>query len=349
MTPRRTLTLVALLALAACAKKPAADAAPGMAVTLAPVESKTLPHVLSVSGPVAAFQEMQLGVELSGLRITALNVDVGQSVRKGQVLLSLDHRALDANLAQARASLQVAQANYKRAQTLADSKLVSVADVDSLRAQLAQAQASEATAQLQRDFADLRAPENGVISTRLVQAGQVVSAGSELLGLIRDNRLEWRAQLGEAQLARVHVGDAVRIDYQGAQVQGKIRAVSPGVDTQSRTGTIYADLPKPGALKIGVYVEGRIVTGDGPALVVPSAAVVSRDGHDYVFVPAANGTVTRKRVDTAPAGAGDVEILDGLQLGDQVVVEGAGFLGEGDKVRIVASTQAQGAPAGTQP
>ncbi len=341
VTLRRILLLIALLALAACAKK-AVEPAPGQAVSLAAAQVRTLPHDVLVSGPVAAVEEMQLGVELSGLRITALNVDVGQGVRRNQVLLSLDHRALDANLAQAKASLDVAQANYKRAQTLATQQLIATSDVDSLRAQLAQAQANAATTQLQRDFADLHAPADGVISVRNVLPGQVVSAGVELLGLIRDSKLEWRAELGEEPLSRVRVGDAVRIDYHGAQVVGRIRAVSPGVDASTRTGTIYADLPQPGALKTGIYVEGRIVTGAGPALVVPNAAVVSRDGHDYVFVPVANDAVARKRVDTAAGADGFVQILDGLKEGDKVVVDGAGFLGDGDRIRIVA-------PQGTAP
>lgn len=337
------MLFVLIAALAACAKKPEAAAAQGMAVTLATVQSRTLPRDVVVSGPVAAVEEMQLGVELSGLRVTELNVDVGQNVRKGQVLLSLDHRALDANLAQAKATLDVAQANYKRAQALAAQKLVSTADVDSLRAQQAQAQASEANAQLQRDFADLRAPASGVISVRNVLPGQVVGAGTELLGLIRDSKLEWRAELGEEQLSRVKVGDAVRIDYHGTPVAGRIRAVSPGVDAHTRTGTIYADLPNAGALKTGVYVEGRIVTGAAPARVVPSAAVVARDGHDYVFVPAANDTVQRKRVTVAPGADGFVQIVEGLNDGDKVVVDGAGFLGDGDRVRVVpAAANAQG-------
>ncbi|WP_232207552.1 efflux RND transporter periplasmic adaptor subunit [Pseudoxanthomonas sp. J35] len=310
-----------------------------------------------VSGPVAAYEEMQMGVELNGLRVTALNVDVGEQVRAGQVLLTLDHHALDSDLAQARASLQqaeaalvLAQANYRRAETLAVKRLISASQLDELRAARVQAEAQVATAragrdaaQLRRDYAELRAPADGIISRRLVQPGQVVAAGTELLRLIRDGRLEWRAELPEQQLALVEVGNPVELACQGRTVTGRVRAVSPGVDAQSRTGTLYVDLPEPGPLKAGVYLEGRIVTGNGQALMLPSEAVVQRDGHSYVFVLGEDQSVQRQRVRTGLADGGRIEIVEGLEPGREVVVKGAGFLGEGDRVRVVADMGA-GAP-----
>ncbi|MDG2524255.1 efflux RND transporter periplasmic adaptor subunit [Stenotrophomonas sp. HITSZ_GD] len=325
-----------------------------LAVSLAPAQAQTMARTVLVSGPVSAFEEMQLGVELSGQRVTALNVDVGEWVKRGQVLLELDHRTLDSELAQADATLRQAQTaeelaslNYARGAKLANEKLISASSLDELRAARADAQAQTATARarrdaarLQRDFAELRAPADGVISKRLVQPGQVVAAGSELLRLIRDNRLEWRAELSEAQLAGVAVGNSVTLPYAGQEVIGRIRAVSPGVDSQTRTGTIYADLPAPGALKPGVYVEGRIVTGDGQALTIPSASIVQRDGHSYVFTVDDKQQAQRRRVRTGQVADGRTEIVEGLKAGDQVVVEGAGFLGEGDRVRVVAATKA---------
>lgn len=355
LLPWFSLLLTAAL-LSACGKDPPAadENASALAVTLATAQTRPMARTVLVSGPVTAYEEMQLGVEISGQRITALNVDVGQSVKRGQVLLQLDHRTLDSELAQAEASLRQAQTaqelarlNHERGAKLAASQLISASSLDELRAAQADAQAQTATArarrdaaQLQRDFAELRAPADGVISKRLVQAGQVVAAGSELLRLIRDGRLEWRAELPEAALARVAVGNTVTLPYDGQVVTGRIRAVSPGVDAQTRTGTIYADLPAPGPLKPGVYVEGRIVTGDGQALTVPTAAIVQRDGHSYVFTPGEKQSVQRRRVRTGQTVDGQTEIVEGLKAGERVVVEGAGFLGEGDRVRVVADAKA---------
>lgn len=355
--PRWLLVFLVCSLLAACGgdkEESKASDASALAVSLAQARPQPLARSVLVSGPVSAFEEMQLGVELSGQRVTSLLVDVGQSVRKGQVLLELDHRTLDSELAQAEASLRQAQASlslaqvsYDRGAKLAAEQLISAGNLDELRATRVQAEAQVATARagrdaakLRRDFAELRAPADGVISKRLVQPGQVVAAGNELLRLIRDGRLEWRAELPEDQLAGVAVGNTVELPYAGNVIAGRIRAVTPGVDAQTRTGTVYVDLPEPGPLKPGVYVEGRIVTGAGRALMVPSAAVVQRDGHSYVFTMKDEKVVQRVRVRTGQTAKGQVEIVQGLKDGDQVVAEGAGFLGDGDRVRVVPAAAA---------
>lgn len=354
---RWSFLLVSLPLLAACGNKEdeaAAEPSSALTVALTPVQTYALARSVTVSGPVSPYEEMQLGVELSGQRVTALNVDVGQQVKKGQVLLELDHRTLDSSLAQAEAATQeasaalvLAQAQHARGSKLAAEQLISAADLDQLRAtstqaqaQLTTARASRDAAKLQRDFAQLRAPADGVISKRLVQPGQVVAAGTELLRLIRDGRLEWRAELPENQLAQVTVGKEIVLSYAGQQITGRVRAVTPGIDAQTRTGTVYADLPSPGPLKPGTFVEGRILTGEGQAFMVPSAAVVQRDGHSYVFVTPDKQTVQRRRVRTGQTTQGRIEIVDGLKAGEQVVSEGAGFLGDGDRVRVVAGKKA---------
>ena len=348
-----------LLSLSACGGKDGPDdsadaGAASMAVTLVQAQPRPIQRSVVVSGPVAAYEEMQLGVEISGARVTALKVDVGQQVRKGQVLLELDHRTLDSDLQQASAGLSeaeagvaLARANLARGELLVKDKYISASELDRLRASRTQAEAQRNTAraardaaQLRRDFAELRAPADGIISKRLVQPGQVVAAGTELLRLIRDGRLEWRAELPEVELGRIEPGATVQLPTADGLVSGRIRAVSPGVDSQTRTGTIYADLPEPGSLQAGSYVEGRIVTGTGNALMVPAASVVQRDGHAYVFTLDANKVAQRLRVRTGAKADGRIEILEGLKPGDAVVEQGAGFLGDGDSVRVVAATPA---------
>lgn len=352
-------------ALAACGGKDNEaeqdKAAPqGLAVSLAPVVTREVERAVVVSGPVAAVEEMQLGVEVPGLRVTRLAVDVGQAVARGQVLLELDARTLDSELAQANAAYReaeagasLAQSNLARSEALARDKLVSAASVDELRAARVQANARQATAraardaaQLRRDFATLRAPAAGVVSKRLVQAGQVVAAGAPLLHLIRDGRLEWRAELADAELARVDVGDPVTIRAEGVRVDGRVRAVSPGVDATTRTGTVYADLPDAGPLRAGSFVEGRIATGAARAPTVPTAAVVQRDGVAYVFT--VEGTTARRvRVRTGATSGDRVEVIDGVRAGQQVVAQGAGFLADGDVVRVVPAA-ATTVPAATR-
>lgn len=361
--PAFALSVMLVVATAACSKDDKADdhtPTGAMAVTVVPATSRLIQRSVLVSGPVAAWEEMQLGVEVSGLRVTALNVDVGQQVRKGELLLQLDHRSLDSDLAQANASLREAEAGASlahsqlaRGEALAKDKYISATQLDELRAGRVQGDARVGTARAMRDsaalrrsFADLRAPDAGVISKRLVQPGQVVAAGSELLRLIRQGRLEWRAELAEAELALVKPGDRIELSTRaGKTVIGSVRAVSPGVDASTRTGTIHADLPQPEGLQPGTFLQGRIDTGTAQAITIPTAAVVQRDGHPNVFTVDAKGIVHRLRIRTGGTYDGRVEVLEGLKTGDRVVDQGSGFLGDGDSVRIVDAGSASGEPA----
>lgn len=358
---RAAVPLALALALAACGDPSASDAGAAattannsLAVDLARVELRPLQRTVVASGPISPWEDMQLGVEVSGLRVTALHVDVGQPVGKGQLLLELDHRTLDSDLRQAQAALgeadagvRLAQLNFERGQRLAQGRLISASALDELRAILVQAQARLATvraqrdaAQLRRDFTALRAPDAGIVSHRLVQPGQVVMAGAVLLRLIRQGRLEWRAELAADDLAQVRPGASVELLAAGAVVTGTVRAVAPALDAQTRTGTVFVDLPQPGGLTAGTYLEGRIVTGAIQALVVPAAAVVLRDGFSTVFVVDADGLARARRIEAGAREQGLVEVRRGLAAGDRVVVAGAGFLADGDRVRVVA-----GAPA----
>ena len=345
------LGLCLTLLTAACHKQDnGVQATSAQAVSVVPAQMQTLSRSVPASGPVAAWEDMQLGVELSGLRVTQLLVDVGQQVQKGELLLALDHRSLDSDLAQANANVQQAQAGaelarskYTRGQSLVEGHYISASNLDELRAARAQAEAQLGTARavrdtaaLRRSYAELRAPDAGLISKRLVQPGQVVAAGSELLRLIRQNRLEWRADLPEAQLAQVRVGQDVILD--GSGVHGRVRAVTPGVDSSTRTGTAYVDLPQPKQVQPGAYVQGRILIGRGAGLVVPISAVLRRDGHAYVFVVRDGKHATRVRVEPGSSDGGQVEIHSGLKAGEQVVSAGAGFLSDGDLIRIVAAS-----------
>lgn len=358
--------LAAALVLTACSDEPpeasnAAAPSSAMAVTTAPVEMRDLARSVLVSGAVAPVEEMQLGVEVSGLRVTDLLIDVGQQVRRGQVLLRLDHRMLDSELAQAEAGLReaeagaaLARANLVRGENLVRERYISATQLDELRAARTQSEARVGTARagrdaaaLRRSFAELRAPADGIVSRRLVQPGQVVAAGGELLRLIRDGRLEWRAELPVAQLAAVKPGDRIELRGTGGTVvEGRVRAVSPGVDAATRTGTVYAGLPDPKGLAAGAYLEGRIDTGRARVATVPTAAVVLRDGFAtlYTVETKAGASVARaRRVRTGARSDGVVELLDGPTPGQAVVVKGAGFLADGDAVRVVPATPA--APA----
>lgn len=364
--------LTVLIAACGSAESPSSAAVTASLVvtTVAPV-NREIDRSIAVSGSVSAWQEMSLGVELTGIRATEVLVEVGDRVRAGQPLLKLDNRTLDvqfrqadASVTQAEAALELARANAARGDSLVGQGLISSSDSDKLRADLRSAEAQLLTAQADRDaarlrlgFATLSAPDEGIISARLIQPGQVVSAGSELLRLIRRGRLEWRADLAEADLVQVKPGAIVELSGPAdTLVKGLVRAVSPAVDPATRTGLLYADLPEPGPLRAGMFAEGRILLGKVLASVVPRESVVFRDGFAYLFVvKAVEGAETgsalrrveQRRVDIGIRQGDITEILSGLAPGERIVRRGAGFLGNGDVVREV-SESANGAPGTAQ-
>lgn len=351
---RALLALSCGLLLAACGSDQAAPpSTPSLSVSVAEPAKQTLPRRIAASGSIAAWEEVVLGVELSGQRVASVDVEVGDQVRAGQPLLQLDTRTLgmelrqaQAALAQAEANLTVASANARRGEMLKREQLVAASEADQLiageltaRAQRDTALSQVENARLRLGFATLRAPHDGVISARSVQPGQVITAGAELLRMIRDQRLEWRAELPEAALVQIEEGMPVRLQApDGQPVAGTVRTISPGLDSRSRTGTVFADLPAPGGLRAGMYAPGEILLAEREVRTVPAAAIVERDGYRYLFVVGDGDVVAQRRVELGARSGDVVEVSEGLQGDERVVVEGAGFLADGDLVRVVAAS-----------
>ncbi len=319
-----------------------------LTVTTTRLAMRDVEREVVASGSVAAWQEMLLGVELSGIRVAKVRVEPGDRVKAGEALLELDQRTLEvqarqaeASLSQAQASLQLARAQATRGESLLAQNLISSSDFDELQANLARAEAQRVGAEAERDaaklrlgFATLRAPHAGVISLRSVQPGQIVSTGVELLRLIRDGRLEWRAEIAETDLPRLVVGAEVAIrGPDGQPVAGRVHAVSPAIDPQTRTALIFVDLPEPGSLRAGMFAEGRLQVGRARVAVVPRQSVVFRDGFPYVFELDEGNRVRQRRIEIGAAQDEFIEVRSGLSETALIVVRGAGFLGDGELVR----------------
>ena len=354
--PVRTILLASSIALTAACRPAPAPSTPTPSLTVATVapRTQTIAREVRASGAIAAWEEIQIGAALQGVRVETVLVEVGDTVRKDDVVVRLDARTATAQLArtdaavrEAQASLVLAESRAKRTRALAAESLVPAQNVDDVeaaeaqaRAQLETAQANRAVAQLQVDFAVVRAPEAGVISARSVQPGQVVGNG-ELLRLIRGGRLEWRAELDEADLMRVAIGAAVELDgMDGTHVAGRVRQIAPGIDAGRRTGTVYVDVPRPATLRAGAFAQGRIVLGEGTALTVPAEAVVRRDGRAYVFLVDKDQRARQRLVELGVEAGDTLEIRSGLEATDAVVARGAGFLNDGDLVRVTADAAA---------
>eukprot|EP01034_Spumella_vulgaris_P040522 gene40522-50123_t len=221
-------------------------------------------------------------------------------------------------------------------------------------ARIASAKAALATQELRLKYTRVVAPDSGVISARSATVGSVVAAGTELFRMIRQGRLEWRAEVTAADLPRIKSGaSAVVKAANGAELTGKVRMVAPTIDPQSRYALVYVDLPAPkgaeaNAFKAGMFASGRFELGASDAMTVPQQAVAVRDGFSYVFRLNPDKRVSRIKVQTGRRLSDRIEILGGIDSGTQVVVSGAGFLNDGDLVNNVAAPAVPQAAAPAQ-
>lgn len=337
-----------------------AQAKPALTVSTTAPQRSSLPVSVAANGDIAPWQEASVGAEVNGLRLAEVRVNVGDRVRKGQVLAVFAPEAVRADLAQTRAAvaeaeatLAEAQANAERVKGLQASGAMSAQQVNQVltaertaAARLEAQRAALQSQQLRLSQTQVLAPDAGLISARMATVGAVVPAGTELFRLIRQGRLEWRAEVSSDDLARVQPGQTVRlVAAGGAEVAGRVRMVAPTVNAGTRNGMVYVDLPAPGAARAGMFARGEFVLGQSIALTLPQEAVLLRDGFSYVFTVGADQRVTRVKVQAGRRVGDRVEILGGLDPAARVVAAGAGFLGDGDTVRVVAAPAAPAAPA----
>ncbi|MFN5746212.1 MAG: efflux RND transporter periplasmic adaptor subunit [Methylococcaceae bacterium] len=319
-------------------------------------ERVELPLLLHAHGSVAAWQEAIISAEVSGQRLVQINAQVGDAVNKGQLLAVFDRERLMADLAQTQAALAEAQANLQEAQMNAE-RVRQVVDDGALSAQQAgqyltaekTAEARMRSARALLDIQQLRlrhgqvtAIDDGIISRQSATLGAVASEGQELFRLIRQNRMEWRAEVTAAELARLSPGMSVVVDVPDiGKLTGKIRVIGPSLDDESRYALVYVDLIDAAAKKIrpGMFAQGDFRLGSRPALTIPQSALSLRDGFSYVFriTDTAEGLaeVSDTKVVTGRQSGDRVEVLEGISESDRVVRMGAAFLADGDRVRVV--------------
>lgn len=330
---------------------PPAPAKPSLTVTVAAPQMGQMAQKIKANGTLAAWQEAVVGSEANGLKITEVRVNVGDRVQRGDVLALLQADALRAELAQAEAALaeatasaQEAHAQAERARSLQQQGFFSHAQLSQALATEASAaarvQSARAVVQLQNvrlSQTQVRAPDAGVISARQATVGSVVGAGTELFRLIRQGRIEWRAEVTATELGRIQLGAPVQVKAASGQVlQGKVRMVAPSVDAQTRNALVYVDLPaQTGSARAGMFAQGEITLGQSQALTLPQSAVVVRDGFSYVYTVGAEQKVSQIKVQTGRQSGDRVEVTAGLKADDRVVIGGGAFLNHGDTVRVV--------------
>jgi len=329
------------------------DAA-ALTVSLVQPVAMVWPETVTANGAIGAWQEAVVGAETGGVRLIEVLADVGDQVRKGQELARFDTAPLQAAYAQQKAALAEAEArlveamaNADRARSLRQTQAISEQDLikattasQAAHAQVEVARARLLTQKIMLDNARVLAPDDGVISSRSAMLGAVSAPGMELFRLVRQNRLEWRAELTAAELTAIKPADRATVELaNGEVIEGKVRQVAPVLDTGSRTGIVYValDTHNPAA-RAGMFAAGHIFLGERPGISIPASALVLRDGREYVFkVDPEMGRVVQVQVATGRREADRVEVVRGIDATDKVVESGGAFLNDGDRVRVVPS------------
>lgn len=327
--------------------------------------SEQWPRTVEAFGNIVPWDEMIVSAQVEGQPLIELRANVGDRIRSGQVLARFDTAMLATEVSRLRAEVEHAAAEVRqataerdRALQLADSGAISKQEVVRrvTAAQVAVAKHDASRAQLSARELDLRranvtAPDDGTISARNAQAGMVGTPGLELFRIIRQDRLEWRGELTAAQLAQVAPDQHVQLSLPGgAKARARVRQLAPAMNMQTRLATVYADIEPGGSARAGVYVNGRIVLGESSALVVPASSIVVRDGYSFAFTVDSQGgdrRVNQRLVEIGRRAGTNVEILAGLNEGEVVVARGAGFLDDGDSVRVAHGSDEERRAGGT--
>jgi len=306
-------------------------------------------RVIAASGPLAAKRDQPIGIAGAGGRVVRVLVDAGSWVRAGQVLAVVDRSVqveqaaqLAAQVEAARANAVLAQNNYERAVALQGRGFVSKAEIDSKKAarDAANAQVRVAQAQLGATRAQIGqlnvlAPAAGLILSRSVEVGQIVSPGSgALFRLAEGGQMEMRAQLSQQDLSSIHVGMPAQITPVGAanSVTGTVWQVAPVIDPQSRLGDVRISVPYDAGMRPGGFAEARITAGITTAPLLPQSAVLSDDKGNYVYIVNGKNEVERRNIKIGTVEDSGVTVATGLSGNEAVVLSAGPFLNPGQKV-----------------
>lgn len=350
-SPLAFFACTALLAgLAACSKPQIQPPAEAPLVTVIVPGLTEVTDIVSFTGTINARDELPISLEGEGSRIAAILVEVGDRVRKGQVLARLNPSviapqvaSLSASLEEARSSAELAAADFRRGQAVAASGALSAEEIERRRTVAANAQAKVkvASAQLAESRArlgrtDIRAPADGIVLTRAAEVGQTATQGGEpLFRLGRGGDVEMRGQVAEQDLPKLAVNQEARVRVTGAPdaFAGKVRLLGATIDAQNRMGSIRVTLSQDRNLRPGAFARGEVVAGRARHPVLPQTAVLTDLKGNFVLIVDAESRVRRRDIKVAGMRNAGVVVDSGLTGNEQVVATAAAFLREGEKVR----------------
>jgi RND family efflux transporter MFP subunit len=340
--------LLASLALAACGpgEPPRQAAAPATALRSAPVELREIELAYAAQAEVEAVRQSTVSAQVAG-RIVELRFDVGDYVKKGEVIVRIDERAAaqavaasEAQVREAQAALANARANYERSKQLVQQKFISAAALEKAEADFKQAQArltamlaGAGAAATERSFATIVAPYSGVVSARHVELGEMATPGKPLMTGFDPSSLRVVASVPQTQVGAIQALSRARVELPaiGKWVQAKSVSLIPAADPRTHTMRVRLELPDDvRGVYPGTFARAHFATGRATRMVVPREAIVRRSEVTAVYVVPEQGRPQLRQVRLGTAGdERSIEVLAGLKPGERVALDpvGAGIAG----------------------
>ncbi|KPP96744.1 efflux RND transporter periplasmic adaptor subunit [Marinobacter sp. HL-58] len=293
-------------------------------------------------GNLRALDQVELTTEVSG-RVVEINLNSGERVSRGQLLLRLDDRQARADLQVAEATLADARRQYERAQRLRTNNSISQSQVDELRTALEVAEAQRESARTRLDNHRIEAPFEGVIGLSDISVGTYLGSGTSVTTLDSTDRMELGFSIPERFLGQIQLGQLVRgasPAYPDEGFQGELVELGTRINELSRTLPVRAVIDNPeGKLRPGQFMSANLTLREREALVIPEQAVMIRGDDKYVFI-AEDGVARRVSVTLGSRSPGIVEVSDGLSQDDRVIITGQDRLSSGDRIDVVDDDKA---------
>lgn len=314
-----------------------------IAVEVAKVKAGPISTSVSALGTLQANQSVTIQPEIAG-KVVKVGFREGDRVKAGSVLIELDRSILAAEAEQAKTTLELAEVNYRRADTLAKQGIGTARSRDEAVTAYSNAQTMLELAKARLQKTTIVAPFDGVVGLSNVTIGRYLAIGDRIVNLESIDPLKVDFRVPELFLPALGVGQkvAVTVDaFPGKSFTGEVYAIDPLVDVEGRAVSLRARIPNPdGALRPGLFARVRLTIDQRPnALLVPETALMPQGRDRYVY-RVADGAVSYLKVVTGERRAGEVEIRDGLEVGDVVVTAGQLKLYDGALVDIRPTTAA---------
>ncbi|PIE56344.1 MAG: efflux transporter periplasmic adaptor subunit [Desulfobulbus propionicus] len=324
----KTLTLILLFTLFLFLENLNAEAPapvsrlPAVKVRVVEIRKEAAPSLVETTGTIQARQRATIAAKVTGV-ITELPVVLGSRVAKGDLLVRISAKEIQAQLSQAQAQLTKAERDLAREKKLLKKKASTTETVKSMEDRHAVAQAAFQEARTMLGYTTITAPFAGVVTNKQAQPGDLATPGMPLLTLKNDHDLQAVSAVPEAMIPLVHLGDhlQVRVPAANLNLTGKVAEIAPAADPASRTAPVKLDLDFTPGLRPGQFARMILPGLPRDSLFVPNAAIRKRGQLNRVFVERDHQAHLRL-VRTGTSDDQRTEILSGLEAGDRVIVSG---------------------------